>query len=124
MRPRVALPLGGIGEHGVDVGEQAQRRPVAGPAQARHQVGALLGAPQQGDLEARVAQHAGEQLLSRALVARRVDRVGLHQALEELGRLALEVCGHRPRLRHGLRARGDPRHEQHAGDGAHELDLR
>ena len=96
-RPRVALPLGGVGQHGVDVREQAQRRPVAGPAQARHQVGALLGAPQQVDLEARVAQQAGEQLLRRALVARRVDRVGLDQALEELGRLALEVFGHRPK---------------------------
>jgi hypothetical protein len=117
-RPRVALPLRGVGEHGVDVREQAQRRPVAGSSPAartargpgipattgdviltaaakpRDEVGAPLGATEQVDLEARVAQHAGEQLLRRALVARRVDRVDAHQLLQQLGRLALEVVGH------------------------------
>jgi len=81
------------------VREQAQRRPVARAAQARDEVRALLGTTEQRDLEARIAQHPGEQLLGRALVTGRVDRVEAHEALQQLGRLALEVLAHRSRLR-------------------------
>ena len=70
-------------------------RAVLLAAQPRDEVRALLGAAEQLDLEAGVAQDAGEVLLALALGARRVDGLEADQALEELGGLLLQV-GHRP----------------------------
>ena len=108
-RPRVALPLGRVGEHGVDVREQAQRRARRrAPRRRATRFGRSSVRPSSSHLEARVAQQAGEQLLGRALVAGRVDRVEAHEALEQLGRLALEVFGHRPQATRRPDARGPP----------------
>ena len=104
------------------------RRARAGTASARRRVprrratrlGRSSVRPQQLDLEAGVAQQAGEQLLRRALVARRVDRVEADEALEQLGRLALEVFGHRPGYARPAR---DVLHRR-AGHRSHELALR
>ncbi len=70
-------------------------RPVGLAAQARDEVRALLGAAEQVDLEAGVAQDAGEVLLALALVARRVHRVEPDEALEQLRGVLLEI-GHDP----------------------------
>ena len=94
-RPRVALPVGGLGEHGVDVREQDEPRPVGLAAQARDEVRALLGAAEQVDLEAGVAQDAGEVLLALALGAGRVHGPEPDEALEELRGVLLEI-GHDP----------------------------
>ncbi len=117
-RPRVALPLGGR--------RRARcRRARAGTASARRPRRA--GAPP-GSGAPRCARAAGPRsprrrsmpasmLLGRALVAGRVDRVEAHEALEQLGRLALEVVGHRlqatrrPRWAVHRRAREDMEHE-------------
>ncbi len=103
--------------------EQAQHWALGLAAQPRDEVRARLGAADQVDLEAGVAKHPREVLLGVALVAGRVDRVEAHQALEEVGRLLLELGGHPVRLRQRLHHGGDAGHEQHAGDGPHELDL-
>ena len=52
--------------------------------------------PSSVDLEAASRSMPASMLLGRALVAGRVDRVEAHEALEQLGGLALEVVGHRP----------------------------
>ena len=89
--PRVVRPVLGRREHGVDVRQQAQRRPVGAAAQPRDEVRALVHGAQQRDLEAGAAQLGGEHLLRDALVAGRVDRVRADQALKKLRRLLLQV---------------------------------
>ncbi len=83
-RPRVALPLGRVGEHGVGVGEERERRPAPVPADPRDEVGALRHLRDQLDLDARVLE-VGPQHLGRArLVPGRVDRVGADELPQEL----------------------------------------
>ena len=55
-RPRVARPVLGRGEHGVDVREVAEHRAVGLAAQRRDEVGALVLGADQLALEARLGQ--------------------------------------------------------------------
>src|SRR5439155_26408624 len=87
--PRVALPLRGGREHGVDVAEQAQRRAVTGAPQPRDEVRPRIGAPVQLDLQAGALQVARQVLLRLALVAWWVHRVEAHKALQDVRRLPL-----------------------------------
>ncbi len=87
----------GMREHRVDVGEQAQRRAVGLAAQAGDEIRALLEPPDEGHLEAGVAQGRGQLLLRRPLIARRVDGVVPDEPREQRGRLRLQV-GHAPML--------------------------
>ncbi len=82
-RPRVVAPLRGVGEHGVDVAEVAQGRPVDGAVQVGDEVGPGVFGGEEANLEAGLAQVAGQVLDGHALVARRVDRVEAHEALED-----------------------------------------
>jgi len=94
-RPRVVAPVGRVGQHRVEVAEQAQHRAVVAAAQRRHQIRAVLVGRQQLRLESRRAQVGVEMLDRRALVAGRVDRVETDQLAEQLHRLVLQlVCGH------------------------------
>ena len=93
-RPRVVRPVRRRREHGVDVRQQAQHGPVGVAAQARDEVRPLGLGAEQVDLEAGLAQIRGEALLQDALVAWRVDGVAADEALQQLRRLLLEICGH------------------------------
>ena len=102
-RPRVVRPLGGVGEHRVDVAE-------VGTASGRRRVAAQLGdevrplgvGAEQLDLEAGVARgSAARYSIAGALVARRVDGVEADQRCRtssvvsplELMRVASSACG-------------------------------
>ena len=88
--PGIVRPLGGVGEHGVEVAEVAQgrargRRAVR--AQPRQQVRPRgLGAEQLA-LEARLAQVRGEVFARGELVAGRVDGIDADQLAQQLLRL-------------------------------------
>ena len=86
-RPGAVLPAGGVGPHGVHVREQPQHRARRLAAQAGHQVRPLGVLAHRRKLEAGRAQRHADQLLRRALVAGRVDRVDAQQALEQGHRL-------------------------------------
>ena len=92
-RPRVHLPVGGVGQHRVHVAQQAQGRPVGRPGQPRDQVRPPLDLGQQLDLEARALEQVAQELLGGLLVAGRVDRVEPDQALQELGGVTLQIGG-------------------------------
>src|SRR5690606_32557445 len=94
-RPRVALPLLGRREHGVDVAEQAERRPLLAAAQARDEVRPVRDGAEQLALEADGRQPLGEELLARPLVAGWVDGSEADQPLQQRDRLGLEIGGHR-----------------------------
>ena len=94
-RPRVALPLGRVGQDGVDVRQQPEHRTVGGAAQARHEVRALRRAAAQLDLEAGVAKQDGQLLLQRPLVARRVDRAVADELAQQLDGALLKGHGAR-----------------------------
>ena len=91
-RPRVHGPLLRIGQHGVHVAEEAQPRAVGA-----RRAGAPPGwagpstAASSSTLEAGLLQQPLQELLRGLLVARRIDRVEPDQALEQLGRAALEL---------------------------------
>ncbi len=59
-------PLGGVGEHRVDVAQIAERGAIGGAAQPRHEVGALRDGAEQLALEAGVDEQRMQVLLSRA----------------------------------------------------------
>ena len=88
--PRVGAPVLGVGQHGVDVREVAERRAVAA-AQRGDEVRALRLGAVELDLEPGVGQVVREPLLTRALVAGRVDRVEPDQLAQDLGGLVLQV---------------------------------
>jgi hypothetical protein len=88
--PRVGGPVLGVGEHGVDVREVAERRTVAASI-GRDQVRALRLGAVELDVEPRVGQVVREPLLAFALVARRIDRAEADQRGEDLRRLLLQV---------------------------------
>ena len=91
-RPRVVLPLGRVGEHRVDVAEVDERRPVAvGAASVATRFGRALVAASSSRLETGSLEVAGEVLDRGALVAGRIDGVEAHEALQDVGRLLLEV---------------------------------
>ncbi len=97
-RPGVDLPLGRVGQHGVDVAEQAQRRPVgsSGRPQSRYEVRPARDGGQQLDLESGALEQPAQVLLALLLGPRRIDRVEPDQPLQQLRRLPLQL----PRVRH------------------------
>ena len=87
------LPLGGVGEDGVDVAEEAQRRSVLLAVQIGDEVGPLVRRAEDLGLKAGLADVALEVLDRGPLVARWVDGVEADQALEHLDALALQLFG-------------------------------
>jgi hypothetical protein len=75
------------------VAEQGQGRPVALAAEPRDQIGAVRLRLEQLALEACRLKAVLEELLDRALVPWRVDRVGLDQAAEQIDRRPAEDLG-------------------------------
>ncbi len=90
-RPGIVTPFRRIGEHRVDMAEEAKRRPMIRAVQRGHQVRAVLGGAQKLDREAGFLQILGEELDRGTLVARRVDGVEADQPLKDVGRFGLEV---------------------------------
>jgi len=75
-RPGVVAPLRGVGEHRIDVTEEAERGTVGrGARERRDQVRALLAGAQQLRLEPDLSQKRGQVLERRALVAGRIAGV-------------------------------------------------
>ncbi len=98
--PGIAVPVVGIGEHGVDVREEREVRAVdglagvcvAGWAELGDQVGAAGLRLQQLHHESGLAQGAGEEGLRGLLLAGRVDGAHAHQLLQQRGGLGLQRC--------------------------------
>ena len=82
-RPRVDRPLGRVGEDGVGVREQEQRRPVARPPDPRDEVRPLGHARVELALDAERLEVRAQELGRLRLVAGRVDGVQADQRLEE-----------------------------------------
>ena len=109
-RPGVEAPLVGVGRHGVDVAEQAERLPGRLAGQAGDQVRVIGLGGQQRAFEARLAQARRQQILRRSLVAGRVDRVEADQLGEQLDRVGSQpAAGDRRLLRHPVRVLGTDR---------------
>ncbi len=89
--PWVVPPLGRVGEHGVDVGEQSEHRTVGGAAQARHEVRALRRACRRASPRTPPPRAAPRAPPGRPLVPRRVDGVVADELREQPGRLLLQV---------------------------------
>jgi hypothetical protein len=81
---RVALPLARVGEHDVGVREQRERRPAAGPADARDEIRALGNARVELALHARGLQVVAQELCRRSLVAWRIRRIETDEPLQEV----------------------------------------
>ncbi len=96
--PRVELPLPGVGEDGVRVGEEAEPRPVARARDARDEV-RPLGHPRVELAGDAVRLEVAPEVLGRdRLVARRVHGVEPDQLLEEPRHLVTQRDGcHRRR---------------------------
>jgi hypothetical protein len=80
-RPRIAAPLLGRGEHGVDVAEIAEGRPGRVAGEGGDQVRAVLEIGEDLAFEPRLRQQAVQELDRLALGARRVDRVQAQKGL-------------------------------------------
>ncbi len=85
-RPRVAVPLGGIGEHGVRVGEEREGRTVAA-RDPRDEVRAMRLQSIELALDSILREVVAQQLRGDRLVPRRVHRVEPEKPLQELCRL-------------------------------------
>ena len=82
--PRVALPLGRVGEHGVGVREEREPRTAARAGDARDEVGPLGLARVELDRDAALLEVLPQELGGDRLVPGRVDRVEPDQRLEQL----------------------------------------
>ena len=85
-RPRVAVPLRRVREHGVGVADQCERRPVAA-RQPRDEVRPLRHLGVQRRLDAVPGQVVAQQLGRARLVPGRIDRVQADQRLQQPGDL-------------------------------------
>ena len=103
--PRVGAPVLGVGEHGVDVREVAERRAVLAAAERGDEVRALRLGAVELDLQPGVREVVREPLLALALVAGRVDGAEADQRREDLGGLVLQLLGEA----HGLERSGEAR---------------
>ena len=109
--PRVGAPVLRVGEHGVDVAQVAEARPVAA-AQRRDQARALRLGAGQLDGQPRVLQVAREPLQARPLVAGRIDRLEADQAGQDLGGLVLQLLSE-PHLKERSGEARDRARDQH-----------
>src|SRR4051812_13744647 len=89
-RPRIDLPLGGIGDDRVRVREQQEGRAVATARDARDEVRPLRHLRVQLALDPALGEVVAQELCGLSLVARRIDGVETDQLLEEPDNLVPE----------------------------------
>ena len=81
-RPRVAIPLGGVGEHRVRVGEEGERRTVA-TLDPGHEIRTVRLSREELAFDAVLREVVAEQLGGARLVSGRVDGVDSEERLQE-----------------------------------------